>query len=138
MKSRIEEAEKLVKIIALYEGATTDGEKSAAKSTLDNYCKTYRFRIDGNEIIDLDVEFENLKRQEVKLPPLESNINFERSNMYVIYKGKKFYKKPESKEPAVPWNLYGGRSIKLEAPIGNNTKQTMIKKSFENDLHIVG
>jgi hypothetical protein len=90
-------AQKLVKLMALQSNSGSElGEKASASSRIKEICQNYHLRIEGNLIIDKDIEEENQRKQFEQLnktqPPLQdSTINPEKTNMYVIFKGKKYY-----------------------------------------------
>jgi hypothetical protein len=110
MKTKQEAALKLIKMLNLYNNVgATDGEKQAAQNLIIELCSTYHFRIQGNMIIDEDVERRNNEQKFNELnqnkPPIPTEINPYQTNQYVIYKGVRYYKQ-KGKGPPVPRSEY--------------------------------
>jgi hypothetical protein len=97
-------AQKLVKLMALYDNTGSElGERNSAALRIQEICLKYHLRIEGQLIIDKDIEEENQRKQfeilKTAKPTLQETINPEQTNMYVIFKGKKYY-------GGVPKNIY--------------------------------
>jgi hypothetical protein len=86
MKSKPEAAIQIIKMLDLYNNsAVTEGEKAACKSRIIVLCEKYNFKIkNSNELIDLDDTTEYTTK-------LQESYNPYKTNMYVWYKGKKWY-----------------------------------------------
>jgi hypothetical protein len=115
-------AQKLVKLMALYDNTGSElGEKNSAALRIQEICQNYRLRIEGQLIIDRDIEEENQRKQfeilKNQKPILQEVIDPEQTNCYVIFRGKKYY-------GGVPKNIY------QKVLIGNN-------REYENKLKII-
>jgi hypothetical protein len=100
-------AQKILKLIALRNNfGATEGEKNNASLKILEFCDKYHLRLEGNLIIDTDIEEENKKKQYEAAKKLQEVIEPEKSNLYVIYKGKKYYARPGQRRPAVPREVY--------------------------------
>jgi hypothetical protein len=107
-------AQKIVKLLALYSNSSAEfGEKNNSLTKINEICNKYHLRLEGNLIIDTDIEEENKKRI-FEQKKLESIIEPEKTNMYVIYKGKKYYSKKGSRGGPVPRSEYINTYITAE------------------------
>ncbi|MDR2458183.1 MAG: hypothetical protein LBD41_06880 [Clostridiales Family XIII bacterium] len=98
-------AQKIIKLLALYNDPfAAIGEKNNSLLKINDICEKYHLRLHGNLIIDTDIEEENKKR--ILQQKIETTINPEQTNMYVIYKGKKYYAKKGSHGGPVPKSEY--------------------------------
>jgi hypothetical protein len=116
--SKQDAAKKIVKLLNLKNNfASSNGEKVAASERINDLCKKWNLRIDGVNIIDVDIERENEKKKFDQLhnvkPTLQhSIIDVEKTNEYVYFKGKKYYKRKGQRAP-VPRHLYTNRDYFL-------------------------
>jgi hypothetical protein len=96
MNEKQKAAQKIIKFLAiLHNYASSPNEKASASSLIEKTCREFNLRIEGQKIIDIDIEEANKRIQFEKLnqykPPLEETVDPEQKNIYVLYKGKKYY-----------------------------------------------
>jgi len=106
-------AQKIVKLLTLQnDSGASPNEKTNAFQKIMEICEKYHLRIEGVNIIDVDIEAQN---ERIKFNQLYSNkpilqssaIDLEKTNCYVYYKGKKYYNK-------VPKHLYTNKDYYLK------------------------
>lgn len=106
-----EKALKIIKMLAIIsDPAASTGEIQNSRLLIEKLCRDYHLRIEGNKIIDTDIEFENKKKNMPHFPPIDEIVNPYKTNVYVEYRGKKYYKQPG--QNAVPRSAYEKRFIK--------------------------